>query len=86
MTISITIELEEKDTGSIYNKVINQVEINLLTDIMRLSNYNQSKAATILGISRGNLRTKLSRHFGTKYNAQSLTYLSGITEVGGCVR
>ena len=60
MTISITIELEEKDTGSIYNKVINQVEINLLTDIMRLSNYNQSKAATILGISRGNLRTELS--------------------------
>ena len=74
MSISLSIDISEQDSGSIYTKVINTVEKELLTTIMEVANYNQSKAAKLLGISRGNLRTKLVKYYGTKYNTQSTSF------------
>lgn len=53
--------------SNIYNMVLEQVEVPLLEKIMQFTRNNQSKAANILGISRGTLRTKLKRYFGDRY-------------------
>lgn len=53
--------------ANIYNMVLEQVEKPLLEKIMVYTRNNQSKAANILGISRGTLRTKLKRYFGDRY-------------------
>lgn len=53
--------------SNIYNMVLEQVEVPLLEKIMQYTRNNQSKAANILGISRGTLRTKLKRYFGDRY-------------------
>ena len=45
--------------ANIYDMVIAEVESPLLTTIMQHTKGNQSKAARILGISRGTLRKKL---------------------------
>lgn len=74
MINSLSIDISEQDIGSIYSIVINTVEKELLTAIMEVANFNQSKAARLLGISRGNLRGKLTKHYGTKYNTHSTSF------------
>lgn len=49
----------EKPSG-LYRLVIRQAEKALLTTVMRECGGNQSRAAEWLGISRGNLRSKLA--------------------------
>lgn len=51
-------ELED-DPVDLYKLVINEIETPLLKTMLRYTNGNQSKAAKILGISRGTLRKKI---------------------------
>ncbi|MBL6687954.1 MAG: Fis family transcriptional regulator [Pseudomonadales bacterium] len=42
--------------------VLDQVEPALLRQVMAHVDQNQSKASLLLGVSRGTLRSKLSKH------------------------
>ncbi len=46
----------------LYELVMNEVEIPLLETVLRYTHGNQSRAAKVLGISRGTLRKKLKRY------------------------
>lgn len=47
----------------VYNIVMGEVEPALFEKVMRYARGNQSRAARILGISRGTLRKKLAQYF-----------------------
>lgn len=46
----------------LYDLVLTEVEVPLLQAVLRYTQGNQSKAAEILGISRGTLRKKLKTY------------------------
>lgn len=46
----------------LYEVVMREVELPLLTSVMRYVGQNQSQAAEVLGMSRGTLRKKLKNH------------------------
>jgi Fis family transcriptional regulator, factor for inversion stimulation protein len=52
-------ELDGEIPRDLYDLVIGQVEHALLETALAQSNNNQSKAAEMLGISRGTLRTRM---------------------------
>ncbi len=52
--------LGDQQPANLYNMVLAEVEMPLLKMVMRYTNNNQSRAAKILGISRGTLRKKLA--------------------------
>ena len=52
-------ELDGETPQDLYNLVVGQVEHALLEAALHQSNNNQSKAAEMLGISRGTLRTRM---------------------------
>jgi Fis family transcriptional regulator len=52
-------ELDGEMPQDLYDLVVGQVEHALLEAALAQSNNNQSKAAEILGISRGTLRTRM---------------------------
>lgn len=52
-------ELDGEVPQDLYDLVIGQVENALLEVALAQTNNNQSKAAEILGISRGTLRTRM---------------------------
>lgn len=52
-------ELEGEIPNGIYNMVLIQVEKPLLHYVMMQCDYNQSRAAQILGLNRNTLRKKL---------------------------
>ena len=52
-------KLDGEVPQDLYDLVIGQVEHALLDAALAQSNNNQSKAAEILGISRGTLRTRM---------------------------
>ena len=52
-------ELDGEVPKDLYDLVIGQVENALLDVALAQTNNNQSKAAEILGISRGTLRTRM---------------------------
>lgn len=54
----------------LYDMVLSEVEPPLLQALMEHTRYNQSKAAQILGLSRGTTRKKLEKYFGEKYFPQ----------------
>lgn len=56
------LNLDGEEPANLYNLVLAELEIPLLKMVMRFTNSNQSKAAKILGISRGTLRKKLAMH------------------------
>ncbi len=57
-----------KDTNlNLYDKVLAITEAPLLRTVMELTRYNQSRAARVLGVSRGTLRTKLKQYFGDEF-------------------
>ena len=60
-------ELKGTDPVDLYQFVIEEVETPLFRAVMEHCKYNQSRAAVMLGISRGTLRTKLRRYFDDKY-------------------
>ena len=54
--------LEGQPAQNVYDMVIKEVEKGLLSVVLQQVNGNQSKAATILGLSRGTLRKKLKEN------------------------
>lgn len=52
---------------NLYQLIIEEVEAPLFRTVMELTRYNQSKAARVLGLSRGTLRTKLKRYFDDEF-------------------
>ena len=48
--------------ANIYELVMTEVEPELLKAVMKYANYNQSKAANVLGLNRATLRKKLHRY------------------------
>jgi len=60
-------ELKGSEPVDLYKFVLEEIEIPLLKAVMEYCKYNQSRAAIMLGISRGTLRTKLRQYFDDKY-------------------
>lgn len=60
-------ELKGSDPIDLYSFVVDEVEGPLFKTVMEHCKYNQSRAAILLGVSRGTLRTKLRKHFDDKY-------------------
>lgn len=54
--------LEGSDTQNIYKMVLKEVHTGLLRAVMRETQGNQSKAASVLGVARGTLRKLLEEH------------------------
>ncbi len=52
---------------NLYQLIVEEVEGPLFRTVMELTRYNQSKAARVLGVSRGTLRTKLKRYFDDEF-------------------
>jgi Fis family transcriptional regulator len=52
-------ELDGEIPQDLYDLVVGQVEYALVEATLHQSNNNQSKAAEMLGISRGTLRTRM---------------------------
>ncbi|MBA4696588.1 MAG: Fis family transcriptional regulator [Legionella sp.] len=60
-------ELKGGEPVELYKLVLEEIEIPLFRAVMEHCKYNQSRAALMLGISRGTLRTKLRHYFDDKY-------------------
>lgn len=60
-------EVEGYVPVDLYKLVIEEVEVPLFKAVIEYTRYNQSKAAIMLGISRGTLRAKLRKYFDDKY-------------------
>ena len=61
------IENKGKQIDDLYDLILSEVEPPLLQAVMEKRRGNQLQAAKMLGISRGTIRKKLQRYFGTKY-------------------
>jgi len=55
-------DLEGEDPQNLYPLVLAEMEAPLLKIVMELTHSNQSRAAKLLGLSRGTLRKKLIRY------------------------
>ena len=53
-------QLDGQAPANLYDMVLAEVEKPLLEMVLKLTNNNQSKAAIVLGISRGTLRKKMA--------------------------
>ncbi|GGI76597.1 helix-turn-helix domain-containing protein [Legionella impletisoli] len=60
-------ENKNKSISGLYDMILSEVEPPLLQAVMEKRRGNQLQAAKMLGISRGTIRKKLQRYFGTKY-------------------
>ena len=56
------LHLDGQAPSDLYQLVMNEVEAPLLEVVMQQADNNQSKAATMLGINRGTLRSKLKQY------------------------
>ncbi len=56
-----------KKIDDLYDMILSEVEPPLLQAVMEKKRGNQLQAAKLLGLSRGTIRKKLQRYFGTKY-------------------
>lgn len=54
--------LEGEQAKDLYELVLAEVEAPLLAAVMHQTRGNQSKAAIVLGLNRGTLRTKLKQY------------------------
>lgn len=62
------VSVGNKDANlNLYQLIVEEVEAPLFRTVMELTRYNQSKAARVLGVSRGTLRTKLKRYFDDEF-------------------
>jgi Fis family transcriptional regulator len=60
--------VNSKDNNlNLYQLIVEEVEAPLFRTVMEMTRYNQSKAARVLGVSRGTLRTKLKRYFDDEF-------------------
>jgi len=60
-------EVEGYVPVDLYKLVLEEIEVPLFKAVIEYTRYNQSKAAIMLGISRGTLRAKLRKYFDDKY-------------------
>lgn len=60
-------ELKGEKPVDLHKLVMDEIEAPLFKSVIEHCRYNQSRAATMLGISRGTLRTKLKKYFDDKY-------------------
>jgi two-component system nitrogen regulation response regulator GlnG len=64
--------LEQKERNNLYDLVVKSAERILISEVLRLCNFNQQKAANILGIHRNTLRRKIKEFgIGAKWNTLS---------------
>ena len=54
--------MDDQEVTDLYEMVLAEVEASLLAVVMQHTGNNQSKTATLLGLSRGTLRTKLRKY------------------------
>ncbi len=66
--------IESKEPINLNSLVLEEVEAAMYEGVMRFTRGNQSRAAKLLGVSRGTLRSKLTQYFGT-------THVGGIYRV-----
>jgi len=59
--------LDGAEPVELYKLVLEEVEVPLFEATMSFTKNNQSKAARILGLARGTLRTKLKKYFDDTY-------------------
>ena len=59
--------LDGSQPVNVHNLVLEEVESALYEAIMKFTKGNQSRAAILLGVSRGTLRTKLKYYFNTTH-------------------
>lgn len=60
--------VNSKDANlNLYQLIVEEIEAPLFRTVMEMTRYNQSKAARVLGVSRGTLRTKLKRYFDDEF-------------------
>jgi Fis family transcriptional regulator len=55
-------QLDGHETCDLYELVLSEVERPMLRSVLNYANGNQTRAAALLGISRGTLRKKLSQY------------------------
>ena len=55
-------QLKGHNVTDLYELVMNEVEVPLLETVLRYTHGNQSRAAKVLGMSRGTLRKKLKHY------------------------
>lgn len=60
-------ELNGAEPVGLYQFVLEEIELSLFRAVMEHCKYNQSKAAELMGISRGTLRSKLKEYFDDHY-------------------
>lgn len=53
--------------NTVAETILDEVEAAMYEGIMKFTKGNQSRAAKLLGVSRGTLRTKLMTYFGTTH-------------------
>jgi DNA-binding protein Fis len=58
---------ETQGVTNLYDMVLEQIEPALFKSAIEHCKYNQSRAATLLGLSRGTCRMKLKKYFDDKY-------------------
>ena len=61
------LESAGNDIIDLHQMVIEQIQPPLLQAVMKQYKYNQSRAAKVLGISRGTLRMLLIKYFDDQY-------------------
>lgn len=59
--------LDDRHIVDLHKLVMEEIEAPLYKAVMEYCRYNQCRAATLLGVSRGTLRTKLQYYFGDQY-------------------
>ena len=55
-------DMEDQEITDLYELVLKEVEAPMLNSVLRHTGNNQSKTATMLGLSRGTLRKKLRKY------------------------
>jgi Fis family transcriptional regulator len=56
------LDLGECDSHELYDIVLREIEVPMLTEVMRHCDGNQSRAAATLGLNRATLRKKLKEY------------------------
>lgn len=64
MLVNYFKQLDGAHTAHLYELVMEEVELPLLQIVMKFTEGNQTKAAELLGMSRGTLRKKLEHYKG----------------------
>lgn len=59
--------LDDRYIVDLYKLVMEEIEAPLLKAVIEHCKYNQCRAAILLGVSRGTLRTRLQYYFDDKY-------------------